>query len=78
MPAARTLRAIDAKLDVIMGDVSEVKACVSRLEHQAANLHRDVAGIRVAIAERSVIMDRIDTCLFRIEQKLDRGGTQPD
>ncbi len=74
----RMLRVIDAKLDVIMGDVLEIKTRVSILESSAANLRRDLADIHGAIAEQSARLDRIDTRLFRIEQKLDRDGTQRD
>lgn len=66
----RLLRAIDAKLDVIMGDVSELKTRVSLIESSAANLRRDLAAIHGSIAEQSARMDRIDTRLFRIEQRL--------
>lgn len=68
----RLLRAIDAKLDVILGDVSEIKSRLSLLEVSAANLRRDLADIHGSIAEQSARMDRIDTRLFKIEQRLDR------
>lgn len=70
-PTFRVLRAIDAKLDVIMGDVSELKTRVSLLEGSAANLRRDSADIHGSIAEQAARLGRIDTRLFRIEQHLE-------
>ena len=58
------LRRIDAKLDLIVEDIADLKRRVTSLENQVAVLHGDFAG-------QSVRIDRIETRLERIERRLD-------
>ena len=68
----RMLRSIDAKLDRLSGDLSDLKTRVGRVEKGVAELH-------VTLAEHSVRMDRIEQRLDRIENRLgliDRKSTR--
>lgn len=58
------LRRLDAKLDQVLKDVSEVRARLGQLETGQAQ-------IQVTLAEHSVRFDRMNERLSRIERRLD-------
>ena len=58
------LRRIDAKLDRVMSDVTNLKVRMSALEAESGY-------VRVGLAELNARMDRLDTRLDRIERRLD-------
>jgi hypothetical protein len=70
-PMPTFLRRIDAKLEVVRADVSDLKERVTALELGQAKLAEAVAHLAEAAARINARLDRIDLRLDRIERRLD-------
>lgn len=64
-------RRMDAKLDRVLGDVSDLRQRMTALEGQMVGVRRDIVAVEEAVARQSARIDRIDTRLDRIERRLD-------
>lgn len=65
------LRRMDAKLDRIGDDLSDLKARVPNVEAAVVDLRRDVVNLHGDIVRIDYRLDRLDERVARIERRLD-------
>jgi uncharacterized protein (DUF3084 family) len=65
------LRRMDQKLDQLVGDVQDLKQCLTSLVGSVLHLQGDIARLHGDFAGQSVRMDRIEQRLERIDRRLD-------
>ncbi|QNN48042.1 hypothetical protein H9L17_07960 [Thermomonas brevis] len=68
------LRGIRSSVDALRTDVGEIKNRLLGVEQGIAVLHQDASNLRSIVAEQGVRLDRLNTRVERIEQRLELAG----
>jgi len=65
------LRRMDAKIDCVLDEIQDLEQRVTALEIGQAPIRQDIAELHGRYAGSQLRIDRIDSRLERIEQRLD-------
>ena len=68
---------MDAKLDRVLEELSDLKQRVTALEIAQARTRQDLAEVSASVTGLQLRLDRMDVRLDRIERRLDLQETSP-